>query len=164
MVNKGYLEGKMRWNKGKKLTDEHKKRVSEARIRLQIKPSRRQRRLQSMMVRGKNNYFYRNPMYGEKNGRYISYEPNQRAFLADVDIADENINIICDRTIQTMPDSDYYKFVGILHFFLLIGVLYLLYRAWFSVWNAPFRAYTAHYARKIYILRVIRSEYKRLFY
>ena len=72
MVNKGYLEGKMRWNKGKKLTDEHKKRVSEARIRLQIKPSRRQRRLQSMMVRGKNNYFYRNPMYGEKNGRYIS--------------------------------------------------------------------------------------------
>jgi hypothetical protein len=74
MVNKGYLEGKMRWNKGKKLTDEHKKRVSEARIRLQIKPSRRQRRLQSMMVRGKNNYFYKNPMYGEKNGRYISTE------------------------------------------------------------------------------------------
>ena len=100
----------------------------------------------------------------DKNGRYISYEPNQRAFLTDVDVADENINIICDRTIQTMPDGDYYKFVGILHFFLLLGVVYLLYRAWFSVWNTPLRAYTAHYARKIYILRVIRSEYKRLFY
>lgn len=100
----------------------------------------------------------------DKNGRYISYEPNQRAFLTDVDVTDENINIICDRTIQTMPDSNYYRFVGILHFLLLIAVFYILYKAWFSDCNSTFRAYTAHHARKFYILRLIRSEYKRLFY
>ena len=74
VINKRYSEGKMRWNKGKHLTDEHKKRISETRIRLQIKPSQRQRKLQSVMVKGKNNYFYKNPMCGEKNGRYIPTE------------------------------------------------------------------------------------------
>jgi group I intron endonuclease len=71
-VNLRYKEGMMRWNKGKHLTDEHKKRVSETRIRLKIKPSEKQRRLQSEMVKGKNNYFYGKSLIGSLNSRYIS--------------------------------------------------------------------------------------------
>jgi group I intron endonuclease len=70
-VNNYYQKGYSSWNKGKCLSQTHRDKISETRIMKQIKPSDRQRLLQSKMVKGENNYFYGKHLTGSKNGRYI---------------------------------------------------------------------------------------------
>lgn len=71
-VNNYYKKGYSSWNKGKCLSQAHRNKISETRIMKQIKPSDRQRLLQSNMVKGEKNYFYGKHLTGSRNGRYIS--------------------------------------------------------------------------------------------
>lgn len=71
-VNNYYQKGNTSWNKGKCLSQTHRKKISDTRITKQIKPSDRQKLLQSNMVKGEKNYFYGKHLTGSKNGRYIA--------------------------------------------------------------------------------------------
>jgi ectoine hydroxylase-related dioxygenase (phytanoyl-CoA dioxygenase family) len=100
----------------------------------------------------------------DKKGKYVSYEPNERAFIEDVEIANQNINIICDKTIRTLSHTNHYAYIGVIYVLLAIGFCYMCYVAWFSDYNAEFRGYMRMQARQYYILRTIRQWYKNIFY
>lgn len=67
----------------------------------------------------------------DKNGKYVSYEPNKRANLEDaLPIYEQNVNIICDKTITTIPYSNYYMYIGLLYLIISIILVYLIYIVW----------------------------------
>lgn len=67
-----YKNGGVNARKGKVMSDEQRKKISETKLLRKFKPSLEQRELQSKMVSGKNNYFYGKSLGGSLNGRYIA--------------------------------------------------------------------------------------------
>lgn len=63
----------------------------------------------------------------DKKDKYVSYEPNERKFVEDVQIYNENVNIICDKTITTIPYSNYYIYIAILYLIITILIVYIIY-------------------------------------
>ena len=68
----------------------------------------------------------------EKKGHYISYEVARRVFMDDIKIDDQNINVICDKSIKTMNHSTHYWFLGLIYILLFILALCITYKIWVS--------------------------------
>jgi hypothetical protein len=61
-----------------------------------------------------------------KRGKYITYEPGRRVYMDDVKYEDLNVNVICDKSIKTVPPTQFY----LLYWIILIILIYVVVKLW----------------------------------
>ena len=71
----------------------------------------------------------------EKKGKYVSYEPSTRIMFDDLrETEDLNVNIICDKHVNTVSFSNYYLYWFIIYWISLI-ILYIIIKIWYGSYN-----------------------------
>ena len=78
----------------------------------------------------------------DKMGKYVSYEPGRRRIIEELanEHEDLNVNIICDKRVNTISCSNYYLYFYIAYWIVSLIVLYIIAKVWYGeVWYGGYK-------------------------
>jgi hypothetical protein len=67
----------------------------------------------------------------DKRDKYITYEPGRRVYMDETTYEELNVNVVCDRNIETAQPSSFYLYVYILYWIVSFILIYLIVK-WFK--------------------------------
>jgi hypothetical protein len=66
----------------------------------------------------------------DKKNRYITYEPGRRIFMENLEInnkiEDLNVNVLCNKNVNSIYCSNYYLYVFLLYSFIIVIIIYII--------------------------------------